>query len=472
MYRDDYDNDDHKIPYDDEPITRGFTAKEYNRGLRDSERNQTRKRLGFVDIFQFLLCILLIVAVTMLYGQIDEIGKQRDVYNVNIDAEKSNLAFASAKGLLSTVNVGATLTKEIAVANEKGQVVQTLPKISTSTEFFKYSYSLGSGVIYSIDKSAGSAYIITNYHVVASLDSHATGFGYYYILLWDSAVPIEATFVGGSYIYDIAVLYVKNSEEIKKSSCSAVDVCNSSNLVFADDCITIGNSMGRNLRAASGIISVEEVFFTRSYNRGGVTYINDVTYISHSASVNSGNSGGGLYDRNGALAGIVNAKFRDVEANKELKYEEVVHGMFYAIPSDIAVSVAENLIRNDGKLTKATTGLEYWENYQDDYGRKYAKLNNYFDCINTRTEIIENGLKTRCELIINKDTGHFLKGDKLKSVTFKHGGSEVVKELNHASSIESVVFNWNSGDELTFVAERNGEEMEILIEISSTTIVI
>ena len=47
-----------------------------------------------------------------------------------------------------------------------------------------------------------------------------------------------------------------------------------------------------------------------------------------------------------------------------------------------------------------------------------------------------------------------------------------MKELNHASSIESVMFNWSRGDKLTFVVERNGEEMEILIEISSTTIVI
>ncbi len=472
MYRDDYDNENRKIPYDDEPIARGFSARDYNQSVRQIENNNGKKKLGFVDIFQFVLCVLLIVAVVMLYGQIDKIGNQRNVYNVDIQAEYSDLAYASAKGLLSTVNIGATLTKEIAVTNDKGQIIQTLPKLSTSTEFFKYSYSLGSGVIYSLDRGAGSAYIITNYHVVANLDTHPNGFGYYYVQLWDSSTPIEATFVGGSYVYDIAVLYIGNSEEVKESSCCAVEVANYENIVYGDDCISIGNSMGRNLRTANGIISVEELTFARSYSRGGTTYLSNVTYLSHSASVNSGNSGGGLYDGNGNLAGIVNAKFRDVESNKTLKYEEVVHGMFYAIPSDIAVSIAENVIRNNGKLVKASTGLEYWDNYQDDYGKKYSELKSYIDCVNPKTEITEKGLKTRCDMIVNKDIGQFLKGDKLISVEYKYNGNDVVKNLNHTSALESVMFNWSKNDTLTFTVERNGEKIEILMEINATTVVI
>ena len=76
------------------------------------------------------------------------------------------------------------------------------------------------------------------------------------------------------------------------------------------------------------------------------------------------------------------------------------------------------------------------------------------------------------ELIINKDIGHFFKGDILKTVKYQYNGIEVVKELNHASSMESVMFNWSVGDELTFIVERDGKEAEIVIEISSTTVVI
>ena len=50
--------------------------------------------------------------------------------------------------------------------------------------------------------------------------------------------------------------------------------------------------------------------------------------------VNSGNSGGGLYDDEGNLIGIVNAKIVD----------DGVENIGYAIPSNIAVSIAENII--------------------------------------------------------------------------------------------------------------------------------
>ena len=52
------------------------------------------------------------------------------------------------------------------------------------------------------------------------------------------------------------------------------------------------------------------------------------------APVNSGNSGGGLFDGQGKLIGIVNAKIVD----------EGVENIGYAIPSNVAVSIANNII--------------------------------------------------------------------------------------------------------------------------------
>ncbi len=435
--RNDYGNDGYKIPYDDEPISRN----EQNQKMRSNSQPQgstPKKKLGFVDFFQFLLCLLLIIAVVMLNNQLDVVGNQRETYNINVDTETSNLAFASAKGMLSTVNVSAVK------ATQSGN---PSVKIENEVDFFQSSYSLGSGVIYSLDKSSGSAYIITNYHVVADLSGYANGFGFYYVLLWDSSTPIKAQYMGGSYVYDIAVLYVANSEEIKQSSCVQATIADSTSIVIGEECVAIGNSMGRNLGVSNGCIRVEEVVFSKSYS----TY---VTYLSHTASVNSGNSGGGLFDYNGELIGIVNAKFSDVSADGTLTYYEVVHGMFYAIPSNIALSVANNIIRNGGILTMPSIGLVYGEGYSWE---------------SRQTVVGDNGMQTRYELIVSKNTGEFVVGDKLLAVTYNHNGKEIVVELNHISSIESNIFNWGIGDKVTFKVQRGEDIKQIVVNISNTT---
>ena len=76
-------------------------------------------------------------------------------------------------------------------------------------------------------------------------------------------------------------------------------------------------------------------------------------------SINGGNSGGGLYDGRGRLIGIVNAKTNSVS----------IENISYAIPSNVAVGVAENIIRNgtfdrrslDVTLSVSDSGAEYDE---------------------------------------------------------------------------------------------------------------
>lgn len=437
----DYDDDTRKIPYDDEPISRGRQSGK----SRKQNQSSQKKRLGIVDVFQFLLCILLIVAVVMLYNQIDVVGNQRETYNINVDSETSNLAFASAKGMLSTVNIGAVKALKDSTPNDTSDDLPSV-KIENSADFFQGCYSLGSGVIYSLDKSTGSAYIITNYHVIADALEYPNGFGFYYVLLWDSAVPIQASYIGGSYYYDIAVLYVTNSEEIKRSSCAQVVVANSSDIVVGEECVAIGNSMGRNLGVSNGCIRTEEIVFAKSYSKY-------VTYISHTASVNSGNSGGGLYNGNGDLIGIVNAKFLDVLEDKTLKYGEIVHGMFYAIPSKIALSVAENIVRN-GALVMPAVGLNCGVSYIWN---------------NTRNATTDKGLQTHHDLVMQTSTGDFKAGDKLLSVRYRYNGQEIIDELNHISSIENNIFNWSKGDKVTFTVERGGEQISLEITVSDTS---
>ena len=197
--------------------------------------------------------------------------------------------------------------------------------------------SAGSGVIYRMNKENGSAFIITNYHVVFDPDSNTyNGISDdISVFLYGSEyndMAIEATYVGGSMNYDIAILHVENSDVLRNSSALAVDIEDSDKITVGESAIAIGNPEGEGISASYGIVSVdsEHITMTAADNYTEV----DFRVMRIDTAVNSGNSGGGLFNSEGKLIGIVNAKIID----------ENVENIGYAIPSNVAISVAKNII--------------------------------------------------------------------------------------------------------------------------------
>ena len=163
------------------------------------------------------------------------------------------------------------------------------------------SSSAGSGIIYSIDKTKGDAYIITNQHVVYNVKT----IDVYLYGMQLSAYAIPATYVGGSVTYDIAVLKIEGSEVLKNSYARAADFADSEQLRVYDRVYAVGNPEGSGLSATEGIISVasENISIT-----GADGSLLTMRVMRVDAAVNHGNSGGGLYDESGKLVGIVSAK--------------------------------------------------------------------------------------------------------------------------------------------------------------------
>lgn len=206
--------------------------------------------------------------------------------------------------------------------------------------------SSGSGVIYQLDKEAGDALIITNYHVVYNKAAYGVSkiAPDIRIYLYGSELEdyrINATYVGGSMTYDIAVLKVENSEVLKNSSATQVTIADSNKVKVGSTAIAIGNSDGEGLSATVGRVSVDSEYITML----GADEATTITFrcMRIDAAVNPGNSGGGLFNAKGELIGIVNAKTVDSD----------IEGMGYAIPSTLAINVAENIIWNSssGKQT-------------------------------------------------------------------------------------------------------------------------
>ncbi len=214
----------------------------------------------------------------------------------------------------------------------------------------KTTSGAGSGVIYKLDKANKEAFILTNYHVVYDSSNALKISDDIRICLYGnenfantSQSYFEASFLGGSSVYDIAVLKVtaenKNSDVLFNSICNPVTIENSNNVYVGEEIYAVGNAQGYGISAVSGIVSVDSENIV----------MNSATQetsreIRITAPVNPGNSGGGLFNSKGKLIGIVNAKIVD----------ESVEGIGYAIPINVAKAVADNIIYNCNGTTQTT----------------------------------------------------------------------------------------------------------------------
>lgn len=302
--------------------------------------------------------------------------------------------------------------------------------------------SAGSGVIYSLNKTEGSAFIITNFHVVYDSSSNSTNgistdisvllYGQEY-----NEYKISATFVGGSSSYDIAVLKVQNSEVLKNSNAKVVNIADYNKVTVGANCYAIGNPEGEGISITRGIISVDSETIEVSSTEFRVVRID--------CAVNGGNSGGGLFNENGELIGIVNAKIVD----------EQIEGIAYALPISVSIRVAENIIRDcdsgaSSTFKKAVIGLTTI------IEESKAVLNSkgFVEIIET----IKVDATTENSLAHNK----LLKDDILVSVT-KNG---VETKITRHFILADIVLGCSVGDVITIKVLR--ENVETNVELTFT----
>ncbi len=309
--------------------------------------------------------------------------------------------------------------------------------------------SAGSGVIYKLDKNAGTAYIITNYHVVYNSSSTAEdkisdNISVY--LYGDTYLKskITAEYIGGSMNYDIAVLKITGNDLIKNSDARAVSIADSLNVLVGDSAIAIGNAEGLGISATTGTISVDSEYIQ-------MTAVDGYTLIKYrvmriDTAINSGNSGGGLFNSKGELIGIVNAKTSDTS----------VEGIGYAIPSNIVAGVAQNIIDNcEGKkytcVRKCTVGvtLEPESSYA-----KYDEANGKATIIE-KVKVAEVGAGTVSD-------GKLKTGDIIKSVTVSGKKTDVTRMF----TIIDALLDVREGDTVQIEVERAGKTE--IVEIKFT----
>ena len=184
----------------------------------------------------------------------------------------------------------------------------------------------GSGVIISSD-----GYILTCAHVVDGASTITVTIG---------DKDYTATLVGEDTTSDIAVI------KIDADGLTPATVGNSDSLKVGQSVMAVGNPLGElGGTVTGGMISA----LNRSVTIQGSSSVNTMSLIQMDASVSPGNSGGGLFNMNGELVGIVNAKSSSSDAE----------GLGFAIPINDAIKVAQELLENGYVTGGPYLGITY-----------------------------------------------------------------------------------------------------------------
>lgn len=306
----------------------------------------------------------------------------------------------------------------VAIADVAGKSVVGVTVRSVSNTVFggtSTSDSEGSGIIYTAD-----GYIVTNYHVIENSISNQS-ISKVYVTLPNSDEEIEASIIGADSVTDIAVI------KIQKKGLSAATFDDSNNLKVGELVVAIGNPLGREL---AGSITVGYVSaLNRTLTSNGRTY----KLLQTDAAINPGNSGGALVSSSGKVIGINTVKIGATD----------VEGIGFAIPSNIAKPIVDELIKN-GKIVRPYIGIS-GISLDDNMAKRYNLVKGvYVAKIESSSAAYNSGIKVG-DVIVKIDD---------KEIT-------TIEELNEIKNSKNV------GDTVKITVYRDGKKIEINVKLDS-----
>lgn len=354
---------------------------------------------------------------------------------------------------------------------------------------YTWGLSAGSGVIYRMNEN-GNAYILTNYHVV--YDKYAQNgdiveavydngnglvddsniFVYLYGAVGKnyltaktdgtkqtgfadtSESAIAAKYVGGSMLYDIAVLKVEGSEILKNSTATAVEKAKNG-VTAGEKVYAIGNASGSGISVSAGAVSVESEYITMT--AADETTTTSFHVLRTDTAINPGNSGGGLFNAAGELVGIVNAKSTTSSSGT------AIENMGYALPIADVEAIAQNIIDShestseSGKIGSASKPY---------FGVSLSTSNprNEWDEENNKLIVKETVTIAKTDTT-GLGVGKFNVGDEISAAKILRGGA-AVKEvtINTLADFQNAILYARPGDTLEISVVRNGEKQTLRFE--------
>lgn len=320
----------------------------------------------------------------------------------------------------SVINTASIDTsKQMTAAEVYAENVNSTVGITTqvTTNFWGYttqSAASGSGFIYSAD-----GYIITNYHVIESASSIK-------VTLYDGK-SYDAQLVGYDESNDVAVL------KIDAKDLTPVTIGDSDNLNVGDSVIAIGNPLGElTFSLTSGAVSALDREVTMSNN---VT----MELIQTDCAINSGNSGGALFNLYGEVIGITNAKYSGSSGSGAS-----IDNIGFAIPINSVRSIVDSIIEK-GYVAKPYIGVMVSD---------------------VSDEAISYGTPAGAAVVSVTEGGPAEKaGLQANDIITAVDG----KEISGKSGLSSIIADCAAGDKLTLSVYRQGQTLTVTVTVGEQT---
>lgn len=320
----------------------------------------------------------------------------------------------------SVINTASIDTsKQMTAAEVYAENVNSTVGITTqvTTNFWGYttqSAASGSGFIYSAD-----GYIITNYHVIESASSIK-------VTLYDGK-SYDAQLVGYDESNDVAVL------KIDAKDLTPVTIGDSDNLNVGDSVIAIGNPLGElTFSLTSGAVSALDREVTMSNN---VT----MELIQTDCAINSGNSGGALFNLYGEVIGITNAKYSGSSGSGAS-----IDNIGFAIPINSVRSIVDSIIEK-GYVAKPYIGVMVSD---------------------VSDEAISYGTPAGAAVVSVTEGGPAEKaGLQANDIITAADG----KEISGKSGLSSIIADCAAGDKLTLSVYRQGQTLTVTVTVGEQT---
>ncbi len=375
-----------------------FTEKKVN------EIKKEKKKNTFYKTTAFILSASLSLSLLGGYGGASIALKQQSSTNTPT-LQQSNLTHTNNSASAEILSVSD-------VANEALKSVVEIRTESVTSDQYMQQYTssgAGSGVILSQD-----GYIATNYHVIDGANT---------ITVRDyDGNEYKATLVGSDEKTDLAVL------KIEATGLSPVTFGDSSSLKVGDTAIAIGNPLGElGGTVTTGIISALD----REIQINNET----MTLLQTNAAINPGNSGGGLFNANGELIGIVNAKSTG----------EAVEGLGFAIPSNIAKTIIEDLMSDGYVSNRPYLGVSL-QDQTNQYGFNKSSTSVYIASVVANSAASKAGLTS---------------GDQIVSVDGQ--------EVSSASEVKTIINQHSANDTIEITIIRNNRQKTVQVTLGEQT---
>ena len=412
-------SDAHYTPEGEGPVPpRYYTPPEPKKQEKREKSGKGGKILGLIALC--LVCALLggVVGATFMGRSLDaRVDALEQIQTEKAIEQITQAAAAADSSQPQAAAVSQKSGNEMSASAIYEQACRQVVGVSTEvtyTNFFGMNSSSavsGTGFIISED-----GYILTNYQVIELAAQNSKDVE----VILNDGTRYTASIVGYEKYNDVAVL------KIDATGLNAVSFGNSDATAVGDLVYAVGNPLGElDFSMSTGHVSALDRAITS--DESGIA----INMFQIDAAVNSGNSGGPVYNAAGEVIGIVTAKYADTG----------VEGLGFAIPINDAVGIASDLITKGYVTGKAYMGVTVDQRYNSLYSQYYnMPLGAYIYSV-------EDG---SCA-----DTA----GIEPKDIITKLGDYEITGYTDLTSALHS----FSAGDTTTVSVYRGGEDLTLTI---------